>query len=56
MEGGHEFAWNYQPRETNVPANPKNFWKYRMHIYLEDLIDEKKFNEELKDHIHSSGR
>ena len=40
----------------NVPANSKNFWKYRMHILLEDLIDEKKFNEELKGYIHAAGR
>src|SRR5579871_7603 len=40
----------------NVPANPKNFWKYRMHLFLEDLISEKKFNEELKDYVHASGR
>ncbi len=40
----------------NVPANPKNFWKYRLHMHLEDLINEKEFNEELKVHIHSAGR
>ena len=40
----------------NVPANPNNQWKYRMHLLLEDLINENEFNEELRDYIESSGR
>ncbi len=40
----------------NIPADPKHFWKYRMHLFLEDLIKAKEFNEELREHIHSSGR
>jgi 4-alpha-glucanotransferase len=40
----------------NVPANPHNYWKYRMHLLLEDLIAEKDFNEELKGYVHASGR
>jgi 4-alpha-glucanotransferase len=40
----------------NVPANPKNYWRYRMHVNLEDLLHEDKFNEELKELIVASGR
>ena len=40
----------------NVPADPNNEWKYRMHLLLEDLINETEFNEELGDYIKSSGR
>jgi len=40
----------------NVPADPNNEWKYRMHLLLEDLINETEFNEELGDYIQSSGR
>lgn len=40
----------------NQPANPKHYWKYRMHIGLEDLIKEKDFNTELKDYVTHSGR
>jgi 4-alpha-glucanotransferase len=32
----------------NIPADPKHYWKYRMHINLEALIDAKEFNTELK--------
>ena len=40
----------------NVPADPNNEWKYRMHLLLEDLINENEFNEELKDYVETSGR
>ncbi len=47
---------NPHDERINVPSNPKNYWKYRMHIFLEDLIKEKEFNEELKGYVHASGR
>ncbi|MFV0471144.1 MAG: 4-alpha-glucanotransferase [Paludibacteraceae bacterium] len=40
----------------NVPADPRNFWCYRMHTTLEKLISEKKFNAKLKKMIKESGR
>jgi 4-alpha-glucanotransferase len=40
----------------NNPANPKNYWRYRMHIPLEELIKQKEFNEELKGYVVHSGR
>jgi 4-alpha-glucanotransferase len=40
----------------NVPANPKHYWRYRMHINLEQLIEEEKFNQEWFHLIQSSGR
>jgi 4-alpha-glucanotransferase len=40
----------------NVPANPKHYWRYRMHINLEDLILSKSFNQSWKEAIQSSGR
>jgi 4-alpha-glucanotransferase len=47
---------NPHDERINVPANAKHYWKYRMHILLEDLIKEKVFNEELKGYVHASGR
>ena len=47
---------NPHEERINVPADPNNQWKYRMHLLLEDLITEEEFNEELKDYIKSSGR
>ena len=40
----------------NVPANPKHYWRYRMHLNLEDLIQEDTFNKEWNDAIQTSGR
>jgi 4-alpha-glucanotransferase len=40
----------------NIPANPKHYWKYRMHIPLEDLIREKEFTDQLRSMIEASGR
>jgi 4-alpha-glucanotransferase len=47
---------NPHEERINVPADPNNQWKYRMHISLEELIKQKEFNEELKGYIHNSGR
>jgi 4-alpha-glucanotransferase len=47
---------NSQEERINNPANPRNYWKYRMHISLEDLIKQKEFNEELRGYVVHSGR
>jgi 4-alpha-glucanotransferase len=47
---------NPDEERINVPANPKHYWRYRMHLFLEDLIKEKGFNAELKEYITISGR
>ncbi len=31
----------------NVPANPRHFWKYRMHLTIEDLLKNTYFNEHI---------
>ena len=40
----------------NEPANPRHYWRYRMHITLEELLDAGKFNSGLHDMISSAGR
>lgn len=40
----------------NIPADPKHYWRYRMHIPLEQLLKEKAFNQELSGYIDDSGR
>lgn len=47
---------NPQEERINDPANPKNYWRYRMHISLEELIKQKEFNDELKGYVENSGR
>lgn len=40
----------------NVPANPHNFWCYRMHITLEELLKAKSLNTILAEKIKRAGR
>lgn len=40
----------------NVPANPDNFWCYRMHVNLETLVEQDRFNEKIRCLIRNSGR
>jgi 4-alpha-glucanotransferase len=40
----------------NLPSNPQHYWNYRMHLNIEDLLQEKEFNADLRDYIQSSGR
>ena len=40
----------------NVPANPNHYWRYRMHLNLEDMIAANAFNTEWKSAIKSCGR
>ena len=47
---------NPNDERINVPAIAKYYWRYRMHLSLEELIKEKDFNEELKEYISQSGR
>jgi 4-alpha-glucanotransferase len=47
---------NPHDERINVPSDPKHYWRYRMHISLEQMIKEKAFNHELKGHIEASGR
>ena len=47
---------NPNEERINVPANPKHYWRYRMHISLEDLMKETAFNDNLRDLLMSAGR
>ena len=40
----------------NVPANPRHYWRWRMHISIEDLMQCNAFNEDIAALINQSGR
>jgi 4-alpha-glucanotransferase len=40
----------------NIPANPRHYWRYRMHLTIEQLMKEDEFNENIKTLITQSGR
>lgn len=40
----------------NIPANPRHYWRYRMHLNIEDLIANKEYNDNIKELIRQTGR
>ena len=46
------------PREEqiNVPANPRHYWRYRMHLTVQELLAHTDFNKYLASKIKNTGR
>ena len=40
----------------NIPANPRHYWRYRMHLTIEQLMQADDFNDEVRTLITQSGR
>ena len=40
----------------NIPANPKHYWRYRMHLNIEDLIADGKFIDDISTLVSQAGR
>ncbi len=40
----------------NVPANPFHYWRYRMHLTLEALNEQKEFNSKIRDKLKHFSR
>jgi 4-alpha-glucanotransferase len=47
---------NPADERINIPADPKHYWRYRMHISLEDLANRADFNNDLKILVQKAGR
>jgi 4-alpha-glucanotransferase len=47
---------NPHDERINVPANAKHYWRYRVHLGLEDLAKAESFNGELRRMVRESGR
>jgi len=47
---------NPAEEQINEPSNPKHYWRYRMHLSLEELLSQKAFNSALRGKIDKSGR
>lgn len=53
----NKLRWpNPDEERINLPSNPENYWHYRMHFNLEDLLKEDDFNGQLEKFIKESGR
>lgn len=40
----------------NIPANPRHYWRYRMHVNIEDLINNQDFSHCVSELILEAGR
>jgi 4-alpha-glucanotransferase len=47
---------NPNDERINVPANSRHYWRYRMHITLEELLKSDELNKMIKQKISESGR
>lgn len=47
---------NVEEERINLPSNPRNYWRYRMHITLEQLMKAKELNEKIVELIKYTGR
>ncbi len=47
---------NPNDEQINVPANSRHYWRYRMHLTIEELQNAKNFNDRLTGMIDGSGR
>ena len=56
MDGAIRYQGNPADERINVPAIPRYYWRYRMHLSVESLISETSFNDRMKGMIRESGR
>ena len=40
----------------NIPANPRHYWRYRMHLTIEQLLQASTLNTRITEIIQKSGR
>lgn len=40
----------------NIPANPRHYWRYRMHLCIEEMAADHNFNQNITDIIREGGR
>ena len=53
---GELIGKNPRDERINVPSDPYNRWKYRMHITIEELLKADKYNNKVKTMIQRSKR
>jgi len=49
-------AQDADTERINIPANPRHYWRYRMRLTVEDLMQSEGFNQRIRIMIESAGR
>lgn len=47
---------NADAERINIPANPKHYWRYRMHMTIEQLLADRDYNDQVKELVDEAGR
>lgn len=47
---------NPNDERINLPSDPDHYWNYRLHINLEDLLNETAFTGSIRGYVEASGR
>jgi 4-alpha-glucanotransferase len=47
---------NPAEERINIPSNPRHYWRYRMHMTIEQLLVADEFNDKVSEMIVNSGR
>lgn len=47
---------NPNAERINIPSNPHHYWRYRMHLNIEDLLADKQFVDQVRQLVKRSGR
>ncbi|MEO1655779.1 MAG: 4-alpha-glucanotransferase, partial [Bacteroidota bacterium] len=47
---------NPEEERINVPSNPQHYWRYRMHLQIEDLLEAQDFNAHIQEMLAETGR
>ena len=45
-----------QAEQINDPSNPEHYWRYRMHLSIEELSEAEEFTQSLRELVEESGR
>ena len=56
MDGTLRYGGNPSDERINVPAIPRYYWRYRMHVSLEQLLSDEDFSARMKTLLSESGR
>jgi len=56
MNPNHFFPRAFIEAPINVPANPRHYWRYLMHLTMEQLQAAEEFNSAVSNMIKGSGR
>lgn len=47
---------NIEQERINIPSNPNHYWRYRMHLTIEQLMQAEAFNNKIRMMIDRGGR